>query len=76
MIEDRPSPQTWITGDIFIRPGPLAPPTLHAWEPWYVTLDVLFELQNSDIDKEHNEWRTQWIAGVAMLRATGHVLDR
>jgi hypothetical protein len=37
---------------------------------------VLFELQNSDIDDEHPEWRRSWIAGVAMLRATGHVLQK
>ena len=48
--------------------------TLHAWEPFSETVSVLFELQNSDIDEEHWEWRIYWIAGVAMLRTIGHVL--
>lgn len=65
---------SWIAGDIFTSaPGML---TLKAWEPWEMTRSALFEIQNSDIDAEHPEWRTNWIAGVAMLRATGHVLHK
>jgi len=65
---------SWITGDIFTSvSGQL---TLKAWEPWEETRSALFELQNSDIDNEHPEWRRNWIAGVAMLRAVGHVLQK
>src|SRR5262245_12154749 len=66
--------KTWITGDIFVCH--LGRATLKAWEPWEYTRRSLFELQNSDIDEEHPEWRTNWIAGVAMLRTVGHVLHK
>ena len=61
-----------ITGDIFTR-GPTST-SLHAWEPWDFTRAILFELQNSDIDEEHWEWKVNWFAGVALLRTIGHVL--
>ena len=65
---------TWITGDIFVSSEALV--TLNAWEPFDFTVGILFELQNSDIDDEHPEWRTHWIAGVAALRIIGHVLHK
>lgn len=65
----RPS---WITGDIFTAASGYG--SLKAWEPWDWTVSCLFDLQNSDIDDEHPEWRINWIAGVAMLRTVGHVL--
>jgi hypothetical protein len=64
--------KSWITGDIFTAPLPEI--TLEAWEPWGDTRLILFELQNSDIDEEHYEWRLHWVAGVALLRTVGHVL--
>lgn len=39
----------------------------------------LFSFQNSDIvdgDEELPEWRHSWIAGIALLRAIGHVLSK
>lgn len=50
--------------------------TLNAWEPFYDCVHVNFELQNSDVDDEHPEWRVQWVFGVAMLRTVGHVLAK
>lgn len=75
MAEDRGNQKSWITGDIFTA-VPVPSTTLYAWEPWEHARSILFELQNSDIDDEHPEWRTHWIAGVAVLRATGHVLHK
>lgn len=72
--QKRPELPTWITGDIFIVSEALV--TLGAWEPFYFTVQILFDLQNSDVDDEHPEWRTNWIAGVATLRIIGHVLHR
>lgn len=63
---------TFITGDIFIN-TPLKQ-TLRAWEPFWDCVDILFEFQNSDVDEEHTEWRTLWVAGIALLRTIGHVL--
>lgn len=64
---------SWVSGDIFVRTIVVS---LHAWEPWAFTRDILFELQNSDIDDDHPEWRMHWFSGVVALRAVGHVLDR
>jgi hypothetical protein len=66
--------RSWITGDIFTSQP--RPTTLKAWEPWWDTVAILFELQNSDIDDEHPEWRLHWVAGVALLRTVGHVLKK
>ena len=63
---------SWIEGDIFVADSGHG--ILKAWEPWEWTRSVLFQLQNSEIDDEHPEWRLYWIAGVATLRAIGHVL--
>ncbi|WP_306225243.1 hypothetical protein [Bosea beijingensis] len=63
-----------IAGDIFVRQP--KPQTLKAWEPFWDCVDILFEFQNSDIDDEHPEWRTNWIAGLALLRCVGHVLAK
>jgi hypothetical protein len=49
---------------------------LKAWEPWRETQSLLFSFQNIDIDDEHPEWRIYWVAGVALLRTVGHVLDK
>jgi hypothetical protein len=66
--------KSWVTGDIFMSAS--GDSTLSAWEPWEETRWALFELQNSDIDDEHPEWRRNWIVGVAMLRTVGHVLHK
>ncbi|WP_152659199.1 hypothetical protein [Gluconobacter oxydans] len=67
----------YVTGDIF----ELQPPrqTLTAWEPFWDCVTVLFQFQNSDVtdgDVELPEWRLFWVAGVALLRAVGHVLAK
>jgi len=54
----------------------IAKQTLSAWQPFYDCVQVNFELQNSDIDDEHPEWRVHWVFGVAMLRTIGHVLAK
>jgi|SRR3954454_6492894 hypothetical protein len=64
---------SWTSGDIFVRSITI---TLHAWEPWDFARNVLFEIQNSDIDDEHPEWRMHWFSGVVALRAVGHVLNK
>jgi hypothetical protein len=53
--------------------------TFRAWQPFWDTVEVLFEFQSSDIfdgDDELPEWRRSWVAGVALLRTIGHVLDK
>lgn len=60
--------------DIFVHQPPKQ--TLSAWEPFWECVTVLFQLQNSDLDDEHPEWRIWWIAGIALLRTVGHVLDK
>ena len=67
--------KSWITGDIFMS-SEIERPTLSAWAPWYFVKEILFRIQNSDIDEEHPEWRIDWIAGVAVLRVIGHVLHK
>jgi hypothetical protein len=64
----------YITGDIFVFSPPKR--TLKAWEPLRDCIDILFEFQNSDIDEERTEWKLYWVAGVALLRAIGHVLAK
>jgi len=44
--------------------------------PYMDCVCVNFELQNSDIDHEHPEWRMHWVFGVVMLRTVGHVLAK
>ena len=61
-------------GDIFVSDLPKK--TLKAWEPFEECVGILFQLQNSELDDEHPEWRTYWVAGVALLRTIGHVLDK
>lgn len=66
-----------VTGDIFM----FSPPhqTMTAWEPFWDCVGILFVFQNSDVadgDLELPEWRINWVAGVALLRATGHVLAK
>jgi hypothetical protein len=60
--------------DIFVKKPPKI--TLDAWTPYSECVSILFELQNSDLDDDHPEWRISWIAGIALLRAIGHVLDK
>src|SRR5690606_26372999 len=65
----------YITGDIFTRTPPRQ--TLEAWNPFWDCVDILFHFQNSDVsdgDEEYPEWRLYWVAGLALLRAIGHVL--
>lgn len=69
--EGRPS---WAAGDAFV--ADVGPKTLHAWEVWDFTLDILFVLQHSDFDAEHPEWRIYWLSGVVALRAVGHTLGK
>lgn len=45
----------YVTGDIFVRVP--THQTLSAWTPFWDTVSILFEFQNSDIDDEHPEWR-------------------
>jgi hypothetical protein len=61
-------------GDIFVRTSPRQ--TLKAWEPFEECRGILFQFQNSDLDDDHPEWRLYWIAGLALLRTIGHVLDK
>lgn len=63
-----------VTGDIFV----LTPPkkSLKAWQPLDDCVVILFEFQNMDVDDEHTEWRILWVAGIALLRAIGHVLAK
>jgi hypothetical protein len=63
-----------IAGDIFTKS--IERETLKAWEPWRETQSLLFSFQHTEIDSEHPEWRIYWIAGVALLRTIGHVLDK
>jgi hypothetical protein len=64
----------YITGDIFVFTPPRQ--TLKAWGPFWDCVTILFEFQNSDVDEEHSEWRLHWVAGIALLRTIGHVLDK
>lgn len=65
---------SYITGDIFT--AKMTRQTLKAWDPFWDCVAILFEFQNSDIDDEHPEWRLHWVAGIALLRAIGHVLSK
>jgi hypothetical protein len=60
--------------DIFTHISPRK--TLKAWGPFHECIGILFQLQNSDLDDDHPEWRIYWVAGLALLRTTGHVLDK
>jgi hypothetical protein len=66
--------KSFSSGDIFVRIPPKK--TLKAWEPFYECIGILFDFQNSEIDEEHPEWRTSWVAGLALLRTIGHVLGK
>jgi hypothetical protein len=61
-----------IHSDLFVRK--IFPETLSAWVPFADCVGMNFELQNSDIDEEHPEWRMHWTFAVVMLRTVGHVL--
>ena len=66
-----------VKGDIFTFKPPKQ--TLKAWEPFWDCVAILFQFQNSDIvdgDEELPEWRLYWVAGIALLRAIGHVLAK
>lgn len=60
--------------DIFVYDPPKQ--TLSAWKPFWDYVSVLFAFQNSDIDDQHPEWRLNWVAGCALLRTIGHVLQK
>lgn len=65
---------SYVTGDIFASSPPKQ--TLKAWDPLWDCVRILFEFQNFDVDEEHSEWRLYWVAGIALLRAIGHVLAK
>jgi hypothetical protein len=65
---------SYVSGDIFVFSPPKQ--SLKAWEPFWDCVTILFEFQNSDVDEEHTEWRLFWVAGIALLRAVGHVLAK
>ncbi|GBQ09045.1 hypothetical protein [Acetobacter cerevisiae] len=69
--------QDYVTGDIFTFNPPQQ--TLAAWKPFWDCVTILFQFQNSDVDdggEELKEWRLFWVAGLALLRTVGHVLDK
>jgi hypothetical protein len=49
---------------------------LHAHEPLRYALAAQELLDNHDQFEEHQEWVLYWVAGVALLRSVGHVLDK
>lgn len=67
----------YVTGDIFVMSPPRQ--TLRAWAPFWDCVSILFQFQSSDVsdgDTELPEWRIHWVAGIALLRAVGHVLAK
>lgn len=67
----------YVTDDIYTRNIPMR--TLKAWEPFFDCVSILFIFQESDVadgEKELPEWRLYWVAGVALLRAIGHILAK
>ena len=60
--------------DLFVKE--INTQTLSAWLPYWDCVGMNFELQNSDIDDEHPEWRMHWVFAVVMLRTVGHVLAK
>ncbi len=67
----------YVTGDIFVASPPKQ--TLKAWGPFWDCVSILFMFQNSDVadgEEELPEWRLSWVAGLALLRAIGHVLAK
>jgi hypothetical protein len=64
--------KSYAAGDIFVHVPPKQ--TLKAWEPFFECVGILFDFQASEINDEHPEWRTSWVAGLALLRTIGHVL--
>jgi hypothetical protein len=49
---------------------------LLAWKPWVDAVDAYRFLSRMNSPGDHQHWRFYWIAGIAMLRAVGHVLDK
>lgn len=49
---------------------------LLAWKPWIDAVDAYQFLSRMNSPGDHQHWRLYWIAGIAMLRAVGHVLDK
>jgi hypothetical protein len=45
-----------------------------AWEA--LTYAVSAQLDHHDQFEKHREWVLYWVAGVALLRAVGHVLEK
>ena len=66
--------KSYINDDIFVFSPPKQ--NLKAWEPFWDCVSILFEFQNSDADEECTEWRLYWVAGIALLRTIGHVLNK
>ena len=50
--------------------------SLLAWRPWKDALDACNLLSSFDSPGEQKNWRLYWLAGVASLRAIGHVMDK
>ena len=65
---------SFVKGDIFTSANPRE--TLAAWGPYGVCVNVLFSLQNSDVEPRWHGWLIPWVAGLTLLRATGHVLGK
>jgi hypothetical protein len=63
---------SYVTGDIFVMSPPKI--TLKAWEPFEDCVSILFLFKHFDVDDPNPEWRLYWVAGIALLRAIGHVL--
>ena len=72
-MHDGPMPSFGV-GDIFTSDNP--DETLAAWGPYGVCVNVLFDLQNSEVEPRWHGWLIPWVAGLTLLRATGHVLAK
>lgn len=63
-----------ITGDIFTSSESVR--TLKAWRPYDLCVDLLFDFQHSEVEPRWGHWQIKWVAGLSLLRATGHVLAK
>jgi hypothetical protein len=69
--------KSYVTGDMFVMKPPKQ--TLKAWQPYSDCVSILFSLNHTDVvdgDEELPDWRIYWVAGIALLRAVGHVLAK
>ncbi len=72
-VESMTGRASWIDGSIFFSPD--GQRSLHAWEPYSLCVSLLFDLENSEIEPRWGNWQIRWIAGLALLRTIGHVLQ-